>query len=197
MPGSKQPITDEAAQQEYSKVESTMATAVDWFRKECNALESRANGRVTPALLDPVRVNLPGADGGANWVRLEEVATVGVKDGSTLIITVFDDANLKYVEQGIYDSKVSGVVPQKHDTRTIKIPIPRPTVEAKLQLYATTQRKAEEIRVQIRKQHQASIKRGKYEKYSIESQEFQKLTDKHIKDVDNILANLKKVVGAK
>lgn len=69
-----------------------MATAVDWFRKECNALESRANGRVTPALLDPVRVNLPGADGGANWVRLEEVATVGVKDGSTLIITVFDDA---------------------------------------------------------------------------------------------------------
>lgn len=27
--------------------------------------------------------------------------------------------------------------------------------------------------------------------------QFQKLTDKHIKDVDNILANLKKVVGAK
>lgn len=88
VPGSKQPITDEAAQQEYKKAEAAMKTSVDWFRKECAASETRAAGRVTPALLAPVRVKLPD---NPKTLRLEEVATVGVREGSTLLITLFDE----------------------------------------------------------------------------------------------------------
>ena len=33
--------------------------------------------------------------------------------------------NLKAVEQGIYDAKLSGIVPQKQDATTIKIPYPK------------------------------------------------------------------------
>jgi ribosome recycling factor len=47
----------------------------------------------------------------------------------------------------------------------------RPTVEARAALYTAAQRKAEEIRIQIRKQHQVSLKRGKYGKHSIELEE--------------------------
>jgi ribosome recycling factor len=86
IPGSKQPITDETALAEYKKTETSMMSAVDWFRKECQGLETRASGRVTPALLSPVRVKLADRE-----YRLEEIATVGVRDGSLLVITIFDE----------------------------------------------------------------------------------------------------------
>ena len=89
VPGSKQPIINEAAREEYSKAEATMRTAIEWFRKECATAESRASGRVTPALLAPVRVKQPGA---THAVGLEQIATVGVRDGTTLIVTVFDES---------------------------------------------------------------------------------------------------------
>ncbi|GLB39254.1 putative ribosome recycling factor [Lyophyllum shimeji] len=88
IPGSKQPITDPAAQEEYAKAESSMKAAVEWYRKECATVETRASGRITPALLSPVRVRLPDGD---SEVRLEEIATVGVREGSTLLITVFEE----------------------------------------------------------------------------------------------------------
>lgn len=44
-------------------------------------------------------------------------------------------------------------------------------MEARGSLYTGAQRKAEEIRVQVRKQHQASLKRGKYAKHSVELEE--------------------------
>ncbi|KAG6831866.1 hypothetical protein H0H92_006983 [Tricholoma furcatifolium] len=194
VPGSKQRIADPTAQEEYAKAEGVMKTAVEWYRKECATLESRASGRVTPALLSPVRVKLPNVDGD---MRLEDVATVGVREGSTLIVTAFEDESMKSIEEAIYAAKLPGVVPQRQDSRTIRIPLPKPTVEARLSLYTGAHRKAEEIRVQVRKQHQASLKRGKYEKHSIELEEFQKLTDRNIKEIDSILADLKKATGAK
>ena len=67
-----------------------MQGVLEWFRKEVAALETRATGRVTPALLAPVRVKLPdSAD--TRGVRLEELATVGVKEGTTLLVTVFEE----------------------------------------------------------------------------------------------------------
>lgn len=86
VPGSQQPITDEAALAEYNKADGTMKTAVEWFRKECQGFETRASGRVTPALLSPVRVKLAERE-----YRLEEIATVGVRDGSILLVTLFDE----------------------------------------------------------------------------------------------------------
>jgi len=65
-----------------------MQTSVDWFRKECAASENRALGRVTPALLSPVRVKLPENPKG---VKLEELATIGVREGSTLLVTLFNE----------------------------------------------------------------------------------------------------------
>ncbi|KAF8191190.1 ribosome recycling factor domain-containing protein [Pholiota molesta] len=194
VPGSKQPITDAAAQQEYDKAETAMKTSVDWFRKECAASETRAAGRVTPALLAPVRVKLPD---NPKTMKLEELATVGVREGSSLLITLFDEHTVKHVEAALYASGIPGVVPHRQDARTIKVPIPKPTVEARKELFAAAKRKAEEIRVQVRKQHTTSLKRGKYEKHSVELEEFQKLTDKYVKEVDKILADLQKATGAK
>lgn len=88
VPGSQQKIQDEEAQREYAKAEGTMKTAVEWFKKECAGFETRASGRVTPAILSPVRVSLPDE---TKEYNLEELATVGVREGTTLLITLFED----------------------------------------------------------------------------------------------------------
>ncbi|KAF8189933.1 ribosome recycling factor domain-containing protein [Mycena galopus ATCC 62051] len=193
VPGSKQPITDEAARVEYAKADEKMKAAIEWYRKECAGVESRATGRVTPAVLDSVRVKLPNSD---REFRLDEVATVGVREGSTLLITIFEEDNMKHVEKALYDSKLPNIVPQKHDSRTIKIPIPKPTVESNTAMVTAASRKAEDVRVQIRKLHQTSVKRGNYKKHSIELEEFQKLSDRHIAEVEKIVANLKNATSS-
>ena len=73
----------------YFKAEESMKNTLEHFRKEVSGLETRASGRVTTGLLAPVRVKLPGHD--SKGVRLEEVATVGIRDGTTLIVTVFEE----------------------------------------------------------------------------------------------------------
>lgn len=88
IPGSQQAISDPTQAAEYEKCSSKMSTAVQWFRREVAQMETRASGRVTPQLLAPVRVKY--GDESGDGVRLEEVATVGVRDGSTLIVTVFE-----------------------------------------------------------------------------------------------------------
>ncbi|THH13298.1 hypothetical protein EW146_g6909 [Bondarzewia mesenterica] len=203
VPGSQQTLSNPAAQAEHERASAKMSAAVEWFRRETSQMEARASGRVTPQLLSPVRVSLPGGEG--EGVRLEEVATVGVRDGSMLIVTVFDAevnagslaTTLKHVESAIYEAKLPHIVPQRADERTIKIPIPKPTVESRLALYNSAARQAEEMRTQVRKHHQASMKKGKYTKHSVELQEFQKLLDRNIGEIDTILAQLKKSTGAR
>ena len=72
----------------YFKAEDSMKATVDKYRKDLVNLEARASGRVTPALLAPVRVPLPDVE---SKVKLEEIATVGVREGTTLLVTVFEE----------------------------------------------------------------------------------------------------------
>jgi ribosome recycling factor len=143
---------------------------------------------------------------------------------------------LKHVQDALYESKIQGVIPQRVDERTLKMPIPkcaspsaisaralsfsypssRLTVEARLAAYSNASKLAEEARVQIRRQHQASVKKGKYSRHSTEHHEvcaflevslaskcnewdsqFQKLQDRHIAEVDTVLARIKRSTGAR
>lgn len=88
IPGSQQPIADPAAQKEYANAETKMKASFEWFRKDCAEAETRSTGRVTPAILSPVRVRLPNSN---DSYRLEDLAIVGVKEGTTLVVTVFEE----------------------------------------------------------------------------------------------------------
>jgi hypothetical protein len=100
IPGSQQVLSNPAAREEHTRASAAMANSVEWFKREVAQLDARASGRVTPQLLDPVRVSLPpppphkeegaAASSAPSKVRLEELATVGVRDGSTLVVTVFE-----------------------------------------------------------------------------------------------------------
>ncbi|KAK0434226.1 hypothetical protein EV421DRAFT_1352429 [Armillaria borealis] len=112
-----------------------------------------------------------------------------------LVVTVFDEDNLKHVEAAIYDAKIPSITPQRQDTRTLRILVPKPTLDAKSSVVTGAGKKAEDARVQCRKLHQASVKKGKYEKRSVEVEVFQDLIDKHIADIDKIVADMKKMLG--
>lgn len=88
IPNSQRALKDETAQSEYDKVATKMVAAVDWLRKEVAGIKARGLGHVTPVILDPVRLVLPE---NPKESRLEEFATVGVRDGSNLIVTLYED----------------------------------------------------------------------------------------------------------
>ncbi|CCL99793.1 uncharacterized protein FIBRA_01815 [Fibroporia radiculosa] len=181
-----------AAGDEYIKAEAKMKGILDELRKSISAMEMRASGRVTPSILSPVRVNL--GERGDN-LRLEEIATVGVVDGRTLVVTVFEEDTLKHVEGALYSAKIPGVVPHRSDSRTIKIPIPKATVEARHAVYTVAQRKAEEARMRIRKLHTQAIKN--YGKHALERDELQSLVSKYLGEIDKFLEEVKKSTGSK
>jgi len=104
---------------------------------------------------------------------------------------------MKAVEQALYNAKLPSIIPHRHDSMTIRIPIPKPTVESRNALYTSAARLAEDGRGQIRKHQQTSVKKGKYEKDSVEIEEFQKLAKGKIAEVDAILAQMKKATGSK
>jgi ribosome recycling factor len=102
IPGSQQILSCDSSRAEYAKAQERMQDIIAWFRRECAAIETRASGRVTSALLDPVRVALPQSqshsqnqnqnqNGPPVKVKLEQLATVGVRDGSMLLISVFQE----------------------------------------------------------------------------------------------------------
>ena len=68
-----------------------MVAAVDWFKREVATMEARGMGRVSPDILKPVRVALPGASEGGALTPLLDIAIVGIRDGTTLLVTAFEE----------------------------------------------------------------------------------------------------------
>ena len=92
---------------------------------------------------------------------------------------------------------------------------PRPTVDAKAELVKTASLQAEDTRVQLRRLEQTSIKKGNHKKNSgaweevcrnradtlnaadLFVRQYHELSQKNIKDVDQILADMKSKMGVK
>ncbi|KAK0447996.1 hypothetical protein EV421DRAFT_1900659 [Armillaria borealis] len=74
----------------------------------------------------------------------------GVGDGS-------EQDNLKHVKAAIYDTSLPSITPQKQDTRTLRIPVPRPMLDAKSSAIAAAGKKADETRRQRHKLFQADL----------------------------------------
>ena len=73
-------------QEEKRSLDEKMAASVRWFKAQVVLTETRTSGRATPTMLDSVRVELPDVPS----QKLADVATVGVKDLSTLFITAYE-----------------------------------------------------------------------------------------------------------
>ncbi|KAG9123510.1 hypothetical protein FRC07_014843 [Ceratobasidium sp. 392] len=172
-----------------------MGATLEWYKRELAQMETRVSGRVMPSLLDPVRVKIKSSGGATS--KLDEVATIGVKDGNVLVITVFDEGNLKDIETSIVNAQLPNMIPQRADTRTLRIVVPKPTMEARQAIATVASRQAEDAKVKIRTSRESGMRELKkmgYDKNSKVASEMQKVTDHHTKEVEAALAKLKKMV---
>ncbi|WVQ71872.1 hypothetical protein IAR50_001414 [Cryptococcus sp. DSM 104548] len=128
------------------KAKGKMEKAVHWAKAVIFEGVERGRGRVTPALLDSVRVTIPDTPG---TVHLNSLASVTVK-GNTLFVEVWDSASLKQVESAIHGANLPGISPQRMGGTTLKIPVARPTVEQRAEILRQLSQTTESAKTQIR-----------------------------------------------
>ncbi len=147
-------------------------------------------GRAHPSMLDHITVNYYGAE-----TPLRQLANVGVEDGRTLTVQPYEQNMVSAVEKAILESNL-GVTPNTAGTM-IRLPIPPLTEERRRDMTRIVRQEAEQARVavrNIRRDANSSLKELVKEKLISEDDErrgqeiIQKLTDQHVKEIDELMA---------
>ncbi len=164
-----------------------MAKSVDSLKQELTKLRT---GRAHASLLDHIMVSYYG-----NETPLNQVASVGVADARTLLITPWERNMVGPIEKAILKSDL-GLNPASAGT-TIRVPLPPLTEERRRDMVKIVRQEGEGAKVAIRNirrdannQLKVLLKDKKItEDAERQAQdEIQKLTDRHIQDVDKMLA---------
>ncbi len=145
-------------------------------------------GRAHPSMLDHITVKYYDAD-----TPLKQIANVGVEDARTLTVQPWEQSMVSAVEKAIYESNL-GVTPNTAGT-LIRLPIPPLTEERRKDMTRIVRQEAEQARVairNIRRDANGNLKDLVKEKLISEDDErrgqeiIQKLTDQHIKEIDEL-----------
>ena len=152
-------------------------------------------GRAKVGILDGVRVSSWGS-----MVPLNQVANVTVPDPRTIAIRPFDKKQIREIEKAIMDSDV-GITPENNG-EIIRLGIPQPTEERRKELVKQCNKIGERTKVEIRNARQETkdklkkaIKDGLSEDLEKDAEgELQKIHDKFVKKVDDLLAAKQKEI---
>ena len=163
-----------------------MNGAVTTLKQEFSGLRT---GRASPALLDPVVVDAYGQQ-----MSINQVGTISTPEPRMITVQVWDKGLAKAVDKAIRDAGL-GLNPQM-DGQLLRIPIPELNAERRKELAKLAAKYAENARVAVRnvrrdgmdllKKLEKDHKIGQDEHHS-KGDELQKLTDAHIKDIDQAL----------
>ncbi len=177
----------------YDVYEAKMGRRIASLENEFGAVRA---GRASPTILDKVNVDYYGAP-----TPINQLAAVSVAEARILVITPWDKAALDLVYKAILASDI-GINPT-NDGNCIRLVFPQLTEERRKELVKEIHKIAEGSKVQIRNVRRDAIDDFKKQKKNNEITEddlkdaetaIQKLTDKFIKTVDEILAKKEKEV---
>ena len=168
------------------KSEERMEMAALFLEEELNRIRA---GRANVAILDGVRVDSYGSK-----VPLNQVANVSVPDPRTIAIKPWDRKDIRSIEKAIMDSDV-GITPENNG-EVIRLNIPIPTEERRRDLTKQCAKIAEKAKVEVRNVRgdikdklKKAIKDGLSEDNEKDAEaELQKIHDKYIKKIDDLLA---------
>jgi len=146
-------------------------------------------GRASTALLDPVTVEAYG-----NPMPINQLGTVSAPESRLLTVQVWDKSMVKPVDKAIRDAGL-GLNPQM-DGQLLRIPIPELNEERRKELAKLAHKYAEQARVAVRnvrrdgmevlKKLEKDHKIGEDEHHKL-GEELQKLTDAHVRDIDQAM----------
>jgi len=174
-----------------AEVKRRMDGALDALRREFAGLRT---GRASVHLLDPVVVKAYG-----NEMPLVQVGTVNVPEPRMITVQVWDRGLVQAVERAIRDAGL-GVNPMS-DGQLVRVPIPELSQERRQELGKIAHKYAEQARVavrNVRRDVMSELKEMLKEKLLSQDddrraqEEVQKLTDKHVAEIDQVLAEKEK-----
>ena len=175
------------------ETEEKMHKAADVVRQELVKIRT---GKATTALLDAIKVDYYGT-----MTPLAHIGNVSVADVHTLTVQPYDKGMLEHVVKAIQTANI-GLNPVK-DAEVVRVPIPSLNEERRRELVKLTKKFGEEGKIAVRNVRRDAIehlkKSEKAEHFSEDErkkgeQEVQKMTDKAIKDIDNLLAQKEKEI---
>jgi ribosome recycling factor len=179
-------------------LKEVMSESTDKMKKTIEAVHREFNtirtGRASSALVEGIRVEYYGTP-----TPMKQLASISIPDPKLRVIQPWDASALPEIEKAILKSDI-GITPL-NDGRAIKLGIPNLTQERREELVKVIKKMAEDGRVSIR-----SIRRETNEKIKAleknktiseddsrkATEDTQKLTDKEIKEIDDILTKKEK-----
>jgi ribosome recycling factor len=163
-----------------------MDRSIEATRNEFNTVRT---GRASAALLDRIQVDYYGQQ-----TPLKQLATINVPEPRMLTVQPFDPSSLKAIERSIQESDL-GLTPS-NDGKMIRLPIPQLTEERRRELVKVVRHYAEDGRIAIRNVRRDVMSDLKELAHDGEigddderraEERAQKLTDEHVKKIDELL----------
>jgi len=167
--------------------EAKMHKSVEAFKVDLSKVRT---GRAHSGILDHVTVDYYGTQ-----TPINQVAKVSLIDGRTIGVAPFEKKLAQAIEKAIRESNL-GLNPAAAGD-TIRVPMPSLTEERRKELAKLVHKEAETAKVSVRNVRRDSIhalKEALKEKKLSENDErraaddVQKLTDRHIAEIDKLLA---------
>ena len=178
---------------EYSDLKERMDKAINKFTEKL--AEVRA-GRANPAVLNKVKIDYYGTP-----TPINQVAGISVPEARLIVIQPWDASVLKEIEKAILASDI-GINPN-NDGKVIRLAFPELNEERRKELVKDVKKMAEEAKVAVRAVRRDGIEKAKAEQKEGEiteddlkqaENEIQKITDKSVEEIDEILSNKEKEI---
>ena len=175
--------------------EEKMKKSIGSYESE---LETVRVGRANAAVLNKVTVDYYGTP-----TQISAMAQITVPDARTMVIQPWDASTLKNIEKAILASDL-GLNPQ-NDGKCLRILFPMLTEDRRKELSKQVSQMGETVKVAIRNIRRDAVDKCKDMKKKAEMTEdeqkaseksVQDLTDKYIKEIDNITAKKTKDIMA-
>ncbi len=170
--------------------EEKMEKAISVFEKNLTKVRT---GRANPNMLDGIEVDYYGSP-----TPINQMASVTITEGRTLVIKPYDRSILKDIERAINASDLH--LPPMNDGTVIRLTVPALTEETRKGFCKDVEKMAEEAKVairNIRRDTNDSIKKDKsIPEDSSKSllEDVQKLTDSFVEKVEKIGKNKQKEI---
>ncbi|MBI5375832.1 MAG: ribosome recycling factor [Candidatus Schekmanbacteria bacterium] len=170
------------------EVEQLMEKSFNFLVKEFGGVRT---GRASVTLFEGIKVNYYNTR-----TPLNQVATISIPENRLVVLQPWDPTVIPEIERAIMKSDL-GLTPSS-DGKVIRLPVPELTEERRHELVKLVRKIAERERVTVRNERRdGNEKLKKLEKdskiskddYTRAHDEMQKLTDKYIKKIDDILKN--------
>ena len=164
-----------------------MDKTISVLKQDLNTVRA---GRANAALLDQIVVDFYGSP-----TPVKNLSNISVPDPRTLMITPFDPSSIKAIEKAIMTSNL-GINPS-NDGRNIRLVIPVVTEERRKELTKVIKKMGEDSKVAVRNSRRDANdtikkleKAGELTEDDVkdEQEEVQKMTEKCMKEIDQIVA---------